>query len=70
MSSQNQLSDDTKNVALEFSEWNDISDYAQQYWRSKRMYCEPKMNGQHNERIREVRRELYEYFINNIYTKQ
>lgn len=59
-----------EDVALKFEEWNSTSDYAQQYWRSKRMYCEPKMGGQHIDRIREVRKDLFTYYINNIYGKQ
>lgn len=57
----------TTDVAISFSEWMDTSEFVQDFWRKNRMKFEPKMDCSHNILIKNARKELFDYFINNVY---
>jgi hypothetical protein len=54
-------------VGAEFAEWCDVSPIASVFWRENRII--PTMDGSHRVRIKELRAELLQIFLNEKYGK-
>lgn len=51
----------TEQIALEFYEWADTSEEADNFWRNNKVSID--MDGSHNDIIKESRRKLFQLFL-------
>ena len=51
----------TEQIALEFYEWADTSEEADNFWRNNKVSID--MDGSHNDTIKENRRKLFQLFL-------
>lgn len=51
----------TEQIALEFYEWADTSEEADNFWRNNKVSID--MDGSHNDIIKENRRKLFQLFL-------
>lgn len=54
-------------LPVKFAEWLDTSEYVSKYYSFNRIKLEPKMNGSHIKKQEEARKELYQYWLDNVY---